>query len=280
MNDNYDVSCKKTKEAICIDTSKVYDSCADKDCLADIRVYFTDMAQEVIDHATSIRCRGTEVINVFSEVERVPFNRGFYSIDMTFFFSVSLDVITSPTCPTETVCGLAVFSKKCILYGSEGNVKIFTSEFADKDIDEQLPMVSSNPRAKIQVAEPICLDAKLCRPCDCCNNIVDVSCSIPGCIRRHFGGQFCHMDNERAVRVTIGLFTIVQLERDVQVLVPAYDFCIPNKECSCNTEDPCDSFRKIKFPVGEFFPPSEKECDKDNNYPASSSVGCGCGCSK
>lgn len=279
MNDSYDVSCKKVKEAICIDTARVYDSCADKDCLADIRVYFTDMAQEVIDHATSIRCRGTEVINVFSEVERVPFNRGFYSIDITFFFSVSLDVISSPNCPTETVCGLAVFSKKCILYGSDGNVKIFTSEFAENDLDEQLPMVSSNPRAKIQVAEPICLDAKLCRPCDCCNNIVDVSCNIPRCVRKHFGGQFCNMDSDKAVRVTIGLFTIVQLERDVQILVPAYDFCMPSKECSCDTEDPCDSFRKIKFPVGEFFPPSEKECDKDNNF-VSNTQSCNCGCGK
>lgn len=280
MNDNHDLSCKKVKEAICIDTAKVYDSCADKDCLADIRVYFTDMAQDVIDRATSVRCRGTEVINVISEVERVPFNRGFYSIDITFFFSVSLDVISSPNCPAETVNGLAVFSKKCILYGSDGNVKIFTSEFAENEKDEQLPMVSGNPRAKIQVAEPICLDAKLCRPCDCCNNISDVSFCIPHCIRGRFCGQFSHMDCEKAVRVTIGLFTIVQLERDVQILVPAYDFCIPDKECTCDTEDPCDSFRKIKFPIGEFFPGAEKSCDKDNNYPVHSSHNCGCGCSK
>ena len=30
------------KEAICIDTNRVYDSCADKDCLTDLRVYLTD----------------------------------------------------------------------------------------------------------------------------------------------------------------------------------------------------------------------------------------------
>lgn len=279
MNDNYDSSCKKVKEAVCIDTSRVYDSCADKDCLADIRVYFTDMAQELIDNATAVRCRGTEVISVFSEVERVPFNRGFYSIDLTFFFSVTLDVITAPNCPTESVCGLAVFSKKCILYGSDGNVKIFTSEFSENEIDEQLPMVSSNPRAKIQVAEPLCLDAKLCRPCDCCNNVADISCSVPRCIRRKFNGQFCNMQAEKAVRVTIGLFTIIQLERDVQMLVPAYDFCMPNKECSCDTEDPCDSFRKIKFPVGEFFPPSEKDCDNESIAYSQPSTKCGCGCS-
>ena len=277
MKDNYDVSCKKIKEAICIDTSRVYDSCADKDCLADIRVYFTDMAQEVIDNATSIRCRGTEVINVFTEVNKVPFNRGFYSVDLTFFFSVSLDVISSPNCPTETVSGLAVFSKKCILYGSDGNVKIFTSDFADSDNNEHIPMATSNPRAKIQVAEPICLDAKLCRPCDCCNNIADASCGVPNCIKKHFGGHFCDTHNEKAVRVTIGLFTIVQLERDVQILVPAYDFCIPSKECSCNTEDPCESFRKIKFPVGEFFPPSEKEMNKDCSYDIITES---CGCCK
>lgn len=277
MKENYDVSCKKIKEAICIDTSRVYDSCADKDCLADIRVYFTDMAQEVIDNATSIRCRSTEVINVFTEVDKVPFNRGFYSVDLTFFFSVSLDVISSPNCPTETVSGLAVFSKKCILYGSDGNVKIFTSDFADSDNNEHIPMATSNPRAKIQVAEPICLDAKLCRPCDCCNNIADASCGVPNCIKKHFGGHFCDTHNEKAVRVTIGLFTIVQLERDVQILVPAYDFCIPNKECSCNTEDPCESFRKIKFPVGEFFPPSEKDMNKDCGYDIITES---CGCCK
>ena len=33
------------KEAICIDTNRVYDSCADKDCLTDIRVYLTDRGQ-------------------------------------------------------------------------------------------------------------------------------------------------------------------------------------------------------------------------------------------
>ena len=47
----------KIKEAVCIDTNRVYDSCADKDCLEDLRVYFTDSAQCVIDRATNVRCR-------------------------------------------------------------------------------------------------------------------------------------------------------------------------------------------------------------------------------
>lgn len=277
MND-YDTSCKKIKEAVCIDTSRVYDSCADKDCLADMRVYFTDCAQQIIDNATTVRCKGCEVISVFSDVDCVPFNRGFYSVDLTFFFKVNLEVITSPNCPSECVSGLAVFSKKCILFGSDGNVKIFTSELCD-DSRESLPMVSSNPRAKIQVAEPLCLDAKLCRPCDCCNNITDIACCVPSCVRRTFSGRFVSENTEKAVRVTIGLFTIVQLERDVQMLIPAYDFCMPSKECTCNTEDPCDSFRKIKFPVGEFFPPSERDADFDSFSGSSSCSSCSSGCS-
>ncbi len=277
MNDNYDTSCKKIKEAVCIDTSRVYDSCADKDCLADLRVYFTDCTQQIIDNATAVRCKGCEVINVFADVDNVPFNRGFYSVDLTFFFRVTLEVISSPNCPSENVCGLTVFTKKCILFGSDGNVKIFTSELSDRDSSESLPVVSSNPRAKIQVAEPLCLDAKLCRPCDCCNNVSDVACCIPTCVRKIFSGRFVNEVTEKAVRVTIGLFTIVQLERDVQMLIPAYDFCMPNKECTCNTEDPCDSFRKIKFPVGEFFPPSERNTDFESPSASTlSQTGCGC----
>ena len=70
---------------------------------------------------------------------------------------------------------------------------------------------------------------------------------------------------ERALRATIGLFSIVQLERSVQMLIPAYDFCMPGKECSNDTETPCDSFRKIRFPVNEFFPPAESDAQENQS---------------
>lgn len=265
----------KIKEAVCIDTNRVYDSCADKDCLEDLRVYFTDAAQCVVDRATNVRCRGAEVLNAFIEVERVPFNRGFYSVDITYYFKVCLDVFCGHTNAPTMVEGLATFSKKCILYGSEGNVKVFSSEFACGDVDEQLDMVSTNPRAKVQTVDPICLDAKLCRVCDCCH--IDPCCKpsrIPKCVCRCFDGCFddpCEKDAEKAVLVTLGIFTIVQLERDVQMLIPAYDFCIPSKECNCETDNPCDAFRRIQFPVDEFFPPKEG-CLKDSYRPT-----CACG---
>jgi len=257
LTGNADEKC--TNEAICIDTARVYDSCADKDCLADLRVYFTDQAQSVIDSAVNIRCRGCDVINVFTDVDTVPFNRGYYSVDITFFFMVTLDVFVAGAQQCVTVTGLSVFSKKCILYGSEGSVKVFSSE-SGADNDNNIFASSTNPRAKVQVASPLCLDAKICRPCECCNNIQDASSGIPRCVSRLFPGSFGPQSSQRAVRVTIGLFSIIQLERDVQMLIPAYDFCMPTKECSCNTEDPCDSFRKIRFPVSEFFPPDTPDC--------------------
>ena len=46
MADNYETMNQESpnygcfKEAVCIDASRVYDSCGDKDCLEDLRVYF------------------------------------------------------------------------------------------------------------------------------------------------------------------------------------------------------------------------------------------------
>ena len=50
------------KEAVCIHTDKVYDSCRDKECLEDIRVYLTVADQEIIDHAVSIKATTAELI--------------------------------------------------------------------------------------------------------------------------------------------------------------------------------------------------------------------------
>ena len=272
MLDSNNCSKKQIREAVCIDTDRVYDSCADKDCLADLRVYFTAAEQNIVDSATNIRCRGCEIINAFIEVERIPFNRGFYSVDVTFFFRVTLDAFTSPTAPPTTINGLATYAKKCILYGSEGEVKVFSSEFTAEDVDEQLPVTNTNPKAKVQTVDPICLDARLCKVHECCDNLYASNRGIPASIRRCFGGELA-LEAEKAVAVTLGLFTIIQLERDVQMLIPAYDFCIPDKECTCETDDPCETFRKIDFPLDQFFPPNERCLDRNGN----SNPSCGCG---
>ena len=75
----------------------------------------------------------------------------------------------------------------------------------------------------------------------------------------------------RRLLVTLGQFSIIRLERDTHLLMPAYDYCLPEKECTgggccdggCVPEDPCEVFRQVKFPVNEFFPPNSAGPRKD-----------------
>ena len=135
------------KEAVCIDAGRVYDSCSDKDCLEDLQVYFTETEQAKIDRALTVKAKSVEVLNVFLEVEPIPFNRGFYSVDMTFYFKVNLSAYYTPVSTADNVVGLAFFSKKVILYGSEGNVKVFSSEMPL----DGAGTASDNPSAVVQV---------------------------------------------------------------------------------------------------------------------------------
>lgn len=257
-------------DAICIDVNRVYDSCCDKDCLSDLNVVFPDRAQNLIDCASSVRCKKAEIINVCIDVEPVQFNRGCYSVDLTFFIKVKMDIYSSPSCTPTTVCGLTSYSKKCILYGSDGNVKIYSSKPTD-DTENGCTCRGALPTAKVQCVDPVVLDTNLVKTCDC-KCCCKCDCQVPSYVSKQFDGELCGNPNtEKTVLVTLGLFCIVQLERKVQMKIPSYDFCIPSKECNCNTDDPCDSFSKIRFPLEEFFPPNQKHINK---MPKNNSCSC------
>lgn len=256
------------KEAVCIDAYRVYDSCADKDCLQDLRVYFTESGQHVVDQACSVRIDDVSVITVYVNLEPVPFNKGFYSVDMTFFFEVNLEVFLAPASSPVNVSGLSVYSKKVILFGSEGNVKIFSSSPCSDDSDIINNSSCNLPKATVQVAEPIGLSAKVQYKS---GEINDPVCPIPESICRKYGGDFSIVKSGNFVYVTVGIFTIVQIERSVQMLIPTYDFCVPEKECVTSSDDPCELFSKLEFPTEEFFPPRVTELRPDVN-----GIGCSC----
>jgi len=256
------------KEAVCIDAGRVYDSCCDRDCLEDLRCYFTAADQALVGRALSVRTRSAEVLNVFIDVEPVSFNRGYFSCDLTFFFLVELDLILSPHAAPTTVRGIAYFNKKVILYGSDGNVKVFSNNITLEDaMDAQMTRTTNMPRCVVQSVDPIPLSARIGEVRDC----YESSCCIPACVCGCLGGQVCTEceSGTKTVFVTLGLFSIVQLVRNVQMLIPVYDFCIPEKQCEDTAEHPCDLFRRIEFPTDEFFPPEKDCCDR--NGPA-----CGC----
>ncbi|MCI8756895.1 MAG: hypothetical protein HFG18_09950 [Oscillospiraceae bacterium] len=242
------------KEAVCIDAGRIFDSCTDKDCLSDLQVFFTDRTQPVIDNAISAKVKDLDIITVFLDVEPVPFNKGFYSVDITFFFKVSVAAYTSPVIPPAIIHGVAAFSKKVILYGSDGNVKVYTSTDSRTNLERDN---RDMPKASISVVDPMVLDSKLVEYCP--GRALDCGISLPSCICGQFDGDFTGSQPKKVVLVSIGLFTIVQLERNVQMMVPVYDYAVPDKESTNTTDDPCEVFKKIKFPVNQFFPPKLAE---------------------
>ena len=118
---------RSIREAVCIHTKKIFDSCRDKDCVEDLRVYPTRCSQEVIDRAQSIKAGAAELLYAYIDVEPVTFNRGFFTVDVRYFYRITADAFVGAARPVQ-VCGLAVFSKRAVLFGSESGSKSFTSD--------------------------------------------------------------------------------------------------------------------------------------------------------
>lgn len=258
-------------DAVCIDAARIYDSCGAKDCLSDLPLMFTQENQCLIENACSVRINRASVITSTVEVEPVAFHRGFYSVDMVFYFAVSVDVYSNSGAIPTTVNGLAIYGKRVVLYGSDGCVKSFSSDspvvcYSD-DNDCGCAGQSSLPKATVQISSPMALSAKLKK----CKEKKYMPCkSIPQCVIDYFCGEPVYSHDTQIV-ATIGIFTITQLQRNVQIMVPSYDFCVPRKECTAQTDDPCEVFSKIEFPTDSFFPPKVGESDK-NKKPSD----CGC----
>ena len=234
------------REAVSINTNKIFDCCRDKDCVDELRVYPTISSQTYLDNAISIRPKAAELLYINVNVEPVSFNRGYYTVDCTYFYRV-----TAETFPGAQLCrGLAVFDKRVMLFGSEGSVKTFTS-----DGEEAIVSLDDQPRAVVSAVDPIALHMKL----------VDAGAQaagelepgeIPAFIRESFPEELVLGPNGRRWYATIGQFSLIRLERDTQLLIPAYDYSLPEKECPGSSEDdPCELFGRIRFPVEEFFPP-------------------------
>jgi len=257
------------KEAVCIDTGRVYDSCRDKECLEDLRVYLTCDSQCVLDHANCVKCRNAEVIWVDIDVEPVPFNKGFYTVDLHYYYRITAEAYTQESRPI-LIEGVATYEKRLMLFGGEGHAHIFTSQMISDNDGIPLPAKTNRPSARVEVVDPIVLDIRFIDPCDpcacncCCDDSASMFC-FPKCICNCFnGGDFVMCGNIRKLFVTLGQFTITKLIRASQLLIPSYDFCLPEKECNATTEghDPCEMFKNIQFPVEEFFPvpqPGEEE---------------------
>jgi hypothetical protein len=243
------------------------DACRDKDCVEDLRVYLTEGSQSILDSATTVRARSAELLHVCIEVEPLAYNEGYFTVDITFYYRIVADAIVGGTRP-GSLTGLAVFTKRCVLCGGGGNAKIFTSIGRSNEPDQRTMEHANRPIAVVEVVEPMILAARVCEVCNCCCE-TELS-ELPRGICDCFDGELVLSGENKRLLVTLGQFSIIRLERETQIMIPSFDYCIPTKECSASlssaTEDPCELFSSIAFPVDDFFPGN---CSSDT-------TDCGC----
>ena len=128
------------RESTCIHTKKIYDSCQAKDCVEDLRLYPLLSSQATIDSAMSLRAGRAELLHVYMDVQPVGLGRGYYSVDLRFFYKVTAEA-TAGCARSARVTGLAIFDKRSMLFGSEGRAKRFTSDCACQQLETTLPGV-------------------------------------------------------------------------------------------------------------------------------------------
>ena len=261
------------KGMVCIDTKKVYDSCRDRDCFEDTRIYLSCAGEEILANATSIRTKSAKLLAAYVGVDAVPFNNGFYQITVRYYIEVECEGCLGVG-RSQTFKGIAALEKDVILYGGESNVLTFSSNPENGYCDMSCAVVNNDPIAIVETVEPIVLGTKV-SDCSCpppCGECADIPCAIQNCIGEElvFGTQ-----NPR-LYVSFGIFSVIRLVRNAQLLVQATDYSVPDKECcpATGNENPCALFRTMPFPISQF--KGNGDCDCEKSAPQSRG-GCGCG---
>ncbi|MBO5110016.1 MAG: hypothetical protein J6D21_04790 [Clostridia bacterium] len=247
------------RETVCIDTYRVLDSCRDKDCFENVRVYLTNFGQEIIERTSNIRSKCAKIVCADIDVENVPFNRGFYQLSIRIHIKITFEACMGQGNIQEFE-GVAVTEKKVVLFGGEGSVNIFRSEVGEdgfckcptkKDASSNLPI------AIMEAVDPIVLSTKVVEPaymCGCCCCLCDIPDSVLASVN---GNLMDYSDNRNKLIVSIGIFSVIRLQRPAQYLISATQYCVPDKECVvAEEENPCALFRNMIFPINEFCPPS------------------------
>jgi hypothetical protein len=257
------------RETVCIDTYRVLDSCRDRDCYENARVYVGNRGQELLNRSgATVQVVCAKILWTYISVDPIQFNRGFYQVTARFYILVRMEACTGGG-RSQEFSGIAVLDKKVVLYGGEGNVHIFRS---DPDANRCTPWKGSNhstntPIGVIEAVEPVVLGSLVAEPrscgCPCytccsCNEIPNDVCDLGGI------DDLCDPEDGNRLYVSLGLFTVFRIERPAQYLITASDYSVPDKECtSTENSSPCSLFRNMAFPTGEF---NSSACrERENN---------------
>lgn len=271
----------RERDLVCIDTYRVLDSCRDKDCFENVKVYLTCTGQDIIDRTNVVRAKCAKVEWSCIDINPVPFNRGFYQLNIKIYVKITFEACVGPGNMQEFE-GVAVVEKKVILFGSEGNVSVFKSEAQQNSFcacgNNKATSQSTLPIAVLETVDPIILGTSIVEPtkpyrCLCCCTVDE----IPDCVCSRLSCDLADPSDSNVLLVSLGFFSIVRIERPAQYLVSAVEYCVPEKECEMpSVEDPCSLFKQMCFPTHEFCPPSVMPSACQDN-PGQPEKRCGCG---
>ena len=286
MSDNRNVHCLSPGSGcgkggegrtVCVEANRILDSCRDRDCFENVRVFLTDRGREILEHTTQVRVKDACIAWTYIGIDPVRFNRGFYTVQVRFYVKLIFEACVCAGgrpghggSQAAEFDGIAVLEKQVVLFGGDSGVSIFRSS-ADGTAfcaePEPCYKERSVPTAVVEAVEPIVLGVRVLEPachepvcCCCC--ACDVPPAIAGCLSAPLCYDGCGEDGDggsdrdgRRLVVSLGIFSLVRLVRPAQYLIQASEFVIPDKECvSATPEDPCELFRSMAFPVAEFSP--------------------------
>lgn len=261
-----------------IEASRILDACRDRDCFEDVRVFLTCVGEELIARTNNVRVKCAKLCGANIITEPVQFNRGFFSVLIRFYVNLTFEVCV-PMGQSQEFCGVAVLEKRVVLFGGESNVSVFRSSDTDGfcSIPDPVCCAKKNPEAVVEVVEPVVLGARIletCNQCHCCCSC----CDVPTMVTDTINGTLVEDGNGdgRVLAVSLGVFSVVRLVRDGQLLVQGTEFCLPDKECcEPNEEDPCGNFRKMPFPTSAFCPITSPVTTEGTGSASRSSRCCG-----
>ena len=241
---------QEPREAVRIHTSRIEDACIDKDCVEDLRVYLTGSSQTALESAVNARARSAELLHVYVDVEPIAYNPGHFTADLTFFYRITGEAMSGVTRPSALE-GLAVFTKRVVLYGGQNQTKVFSS--ADNVLLPDALYRTHTPDCVVEAVDPMVLSSRVIEGSEGPGPVVP---EIPQAIRALFPEEPV-LTGGRMLCVCLGQFSTVRMERSTQLLVQASASAMPDRSCSDDPgapDEPCDLFARVDFPTQAFYP--------------------------
>lgn len=209
----------RSRQAAALASSRVLDSCSDRECLEELQVFFDADDQLILDSCVFVKNPTAVLEAVRFDVEPIRLREGFYTVDMALKFLVSIDAFISREDRPVRLTGSTYVHKQLILFGGRSGARTF---YSDSEVGE------ASPRACIKVAEPLVLSA-------------------------HLAGEDPSCRGAKALFISLGLFYVASLERPTNLVIPVCDLAMPERRCPEISENSaCDLFDEMRFPAEQF----------------------------